>query len=45
MLPEIKKQEDMRKKLAAGGPRLNTQKRAMNRKSRPPQIETTDIDH
>jgi hypothetical protein len=44
-LPEIKKQEDFKKKLNSGAPRLNTQKRAIDRRARPPQIQTTDMDH
>jgi hypothetical protein len=44
-LPEIKKQEEFKKKVAAGAPRLNTQKRALDRRARPPQIQTTDMDH
>jgi hypothetical protein len=44
-LPELKKQEDFKKKLNSGAPRLNTQKRAIDRRARPPQIQTTDMDH
>jgi hypothetical protein len=36
MLPEIKKKEEMKKRLG-GGPHLNTQKRALSRKI-PPAI-------
>jgi hypothetical protein len=44
-LPEIKKQEEFKKRLNSGAPRLNTQKRAIDRRVRPPQIQTTDMDH
>jgi hypothetical protein len=40
-----KKQEELKKRLNSGAPRLNTQKRAIDRRVRPPQIQTTDMDH
>ena len=44
-LPEIKNQEEFKKRPNSGAPRLNTQKRAIDRRVRPPQIQTTDMDH